>query len=84
MKKTVKDFPENVGVNDESRIRHKAKRTGFTVLRTRGLESRRREASGIGTFMLLSQDGVTLPHATLGDIAEFLQAHDQAQKRQLH
>ena len=71
-------------VKYEARLRYRAKRIGYCVVRTRGLENRRREASGIGAFILLGQDGVALSAATLDDIAEFLEAHDQAQKRQLH
>ena len=67
-------------VKDEARIRYRAKRVDYCVVRTRGLEYRRREQCGIGTFMLLSHDGVALFAATLSDIAEFL---DRAPLRQL-
>jgi hypothetical protein len=72
-------------VKYQARLRYRAKRMGYCVVLTRGLENRRREASGIGEFMLLGQDGgVALSAATLDDIAKFLEAHDRAQKRQLH
>jgi hypothetical protein len=70
---------------DESLIRCRAKRSGFCVVKTRGLEHRRRTASGAGVFMLLAPGGVTaLGAATLTDIAEFLEAHERAQWRRLH
>ncbi|MGC1826848.1 MAG: hypothetical protein WA723_14525, partial [Pseudolabrys sp.] len=65
-------------------IRYRAKRAGYCVVQTRGLENRRREQCGIGTFMLLGHDGLALSVATLSDIADFLEAHDRAQRRQLH
>jgi hypothetical protein len=72
-------------VKYEARLRYRAKRLGYSVMLTRGLENRRREASGIGAFMLLGEDGVALLHAaTLDDIAKFLQGRDQAQRRRLH
>jgi hypothetical protein len=71
-------------VKYEARLRYTAKRLGYSVMLTRGLENRRREASGIGAFMLLGQDGVALHAATLDDIAKFLQDRDRAQKQQLH
>jgi hypothetical protein len=71
-------------VKDEARIRYQAKRAGYCVVRTRGLENRRRERCGIGTFMLLGHDGVALSFATLSDIAKFLEAHDRARRRRLH
>jgi hypothetical protein len=71
-------------VKDESRIRYHAAQRGFRVMRTRGLEYKRRKQCGIGTFVLLGQDGVALSAATLSDIAEFLEAHDRTQRRQLH
>ena len=39
--------------NDESRIRYRARRRGFQVLRTPGREYRRRLACGQGDLMLL-------------------------------
>ena len=71
-------------VKDEARLRYRAKRAGYCVVRARGLEHKRRKAAGAGTYMLLSHDGVALSAATLSDIAEFLEAHDRAQRRQLH
>jgi len=72
-------------VKDEARLRYRAKRAGYCVVRTRGLEHKRRKAAGAGTYMLLSHDGVALlSTATLSDIAEFLEAHDRTQRRQLH
>jgi hypothetical protein len=58
-------------VKYQARLRYRAKRLGYSVMLTRGLENRRREASGIGAFMLLGQDGVALHAATLDDIAKF-------------
>ena len=71
-------------VKYEARIRYRAKRLGYNVMRTRGLENQRREASGVGAFVLLGRDGVALSAATLDDIAKFLEARDQSQRRQLH
>ena len=68
----------------QARLRYRAARRGFRVMQTRGLENRRREQCGIGTFMLLGHDGVALSVATLSDITDFLEAHDRAQRRQLH
>jgi hypothetical protein len=41
--------------NDESRIRYRARRRGFQVVRTRGREEKRRRACGQGDLMLLDQ-----------------------------
>ena len=71
-------------VKQQARIRYRAKRAGYCVMQTRGLEKRRRQQCGIGIFMLLIDDGVALSAATLSDIAEFLEAHDRTQRRQLH
>jgi hypothetical protein len=71
-------------VKYEAQLRYRAKRLGYSVMRTRGLEIRRREARGIGEFVLLGQDGVALHAATLDDIAKFLQDRNRAHKRQLH
>jgi hypothetical protein len=71
-------------VKYEARLRYQAKRLGYSVMRTRGLENERREASGIGAFVLIGQDGVALHTATLDDIAKFFQDRDRVQKQQLH
>ena len=71
-------------VKYQARLRYRAKRLGYCLMQTRGNENQRREQCGIGTFMLLGHDGVALSAATLSDIAEFLEAHDRAQRRQLH
>ena len=71
-------------VNFEQRLRYHAARRGYRVMRTRGLEHRRRKQCGIGTFVLRGQDGVALSAATLDDISEFLEAHERAQWRRLH
>jgi hypothetical protein len=71
-------------VKYEAQLRYRAARRGYRVMQTRGLENRRREQCGIGTFVLLGQDGVALSAATLDDISEFLEAHERAQRRQLH
>jgi hypothetical protein len=71
-------------VKYEARLRYRARRAGYCVVRTRGLEYKRRKEAGAGTYILLSHDGVALSAATLSDIAEFLRAHDRAQRRQLH
>ena len=71
-------------VKYEARLRYRAKRLGYSLMRTRGLENRRREASGVGTFVLFGPDGVALSAATLSDIAAFLQEHARAQWRRLH
>ena len=71
-------------MRDEGRIRYRAARRGFRVMQTRGLEYNRRKEAGAGTYLLLGHDGVALSAATLSDIAEFLEAHDRAQRRQLH
>jgi hypothetical protein len=81
---TLGPFEREDGVMDESRVRYRAKRAGYYVVQTRGLENKRREEAGVGTYMLLSHDGTALSAATLDDIREFLEAHDQAQRRQLH
>jgi hypothetical protein len=70
--------------NDESRIRYRARRRGFQVLRTRGREYRRRLACGQGDLMLLDADKVVLFAATLEEIAIFLKADDKAKKRLMH
>lgn len=69
---------------DESRLRYRARRAGYCLMQTRGLECKRREEAGVGTYVLLGTDGVALPVATLEDIAEFLEACDRAQRRALH
>lgn len=46
------NFPENVGVNDESRIRYHAARRGFRVMHMRGLECTRRQETGAGPYSL--------------------------------
>jgi hypothetical protein len=73
-------------VNAESRIRYHAARRGFRVMQTRGREYDRRKQTAGGTYMLINEttNGVALAVATLGDIAKFLKAHDQVQRRQLH
>jgi hypothetical protein len=70
--------------NDESRIRYRARRRGFQVVRTRGREYRRRLACGQGGLMLSDADKVVLFAATLEEIAIFLRAHDKAKKRLMH
>lgn len=67
-------------VNDESRIRYRARRRGFSVMQTRGAECRRREQAGIGTYLLLDQstNSTALHAATLHDIADFLKTHHHA------
>jgi hypothetical protein len=60
--------------NDESRIRYRARRRGFQVVRTRGREQRRRLACDQGDLMLLDADRVVLFAATLEEIAIFLKA----------
>ena len=72
------------GVKYEARIRYRAARRGYRVMQTRGLEHNRRKEAGAGTYVLLGHDGVALSAARLSDIAEFLEAHDRAQRRQLH
>jgi hypothetical protein len=42
-----------MSVNDESRIRRRAMRHGFQVMRTRERERERRRQSGAGAYMLL-------------------------------
>ena len=71
-------------VKQQARLRYRAKRLGYCLMQTRGIENQRREASGVGTFVLFGPDGVALSAATLSDIAEFLEAHDRTQRRQLH
>ena len=73
-----------IGPNDESRIRYRARRRGFQVLRTRGREYRRRLACGQGDLMLLDADKVVLFAATLEEIAMFRKADDKAKKRLMH
>jgi hypothetical protein len=77
---------DDVDVGDEGRIRYQAARRGFRVMQTRGLECKRREEAGVGTYMLINEtnNGVALFAATLGDIAAFLKVHDQARQRQFH
>jgi hypothetical protein len=55
-------------------------------MQTRGLECKRREETGAGTYLLVNHaaNGVALFAATLGDIAAILKAHDRQQRRQLH
>jgi hypothetical protein len=69
---------------DEGRVRYHARRRGFYVMETRGLEHKRREAADVGTYMLLAADGVALFTATLEDIAAFLARQDKAKRRQSH
>ena len=58
---------------------------GFRVMRTRGLECKRRQEAGAGIYVLFDQaTNVVLPAATLADIAEFLQDRDRTRRRQLH
>ena len=71
-------------VRYEAQLRYRAKRLGYSVMQTRGLENLRRETSGNGTFVLLGPDSVVLHAATLNDIEKFLQDRDRAQKKQLH
>jgi hypothetical protein len=71
-------------VKYEAQLRYRAKRLGYSVMRTRGRENQRRKASGIGAFVLLGQGGVALHAATLDDIAKFLQNRARAQKQPLH
>ena len=70
-------------VKYQARLRYRAKRLGYCLIQTRGVENWRREATGVGTFVLLGRDGVALSAATLEDIAAFLQEHDRAQRRYL-
>ena len=60
-------------VKQQARIRYRAKRLGYCLMQTRGIENQRREASGVGTFVLFGPDGVALSAATLEDIAAFLE-----------
>jgi hypothetical protein len=54
-------------------------------MRTRGLENKRRRASGVGEFVLLGHDGsVPLAVATLNDLASFLWRERQGHKHHLH
>ena len=69
-------------VKQQARLRYRAKRLGYCLMQTRGVENQRRDASGAGTFVLFGPDGVALSAATLEDIAAFLQ--DRAHRRQLH
>jgi hypothetical protein len=50
----------------------------------KGIENERREASGIGAFVLIGQDGAALHTATLDDIAKFFSGSRRVQKQQLH
>jgi hypothetical protein len=68
----------------EAKIRYRAMRRGFQVMRVRGRESERRQASGRGDLMLIDDSKVVLFTATLEDIAMFLKAHDVAQRRKLN
>ena len=70
--------------NDESRIRYRARRRGFQVVRTRGREQRRRLTRGQGDLILMDADRVVLFAATLQEIATFLTAHDKGRKRLMH
>jgi hypothetical protein len=69
---------------DDGYIRYHARRRGFQVVRTRGREHERRKKAGLGTFMLLGDDGVALFEATLADIAHFLRNNDCARQSRLH
>ena len=69
---------------DDGYLRYHARRRGFQVVTTRGREHRRREKAGLGTFMLLGDDGVVLFEATLADIAHFLKNRDRARQSRLH
>lgn len=72
-------------VKNEGRIRYRAAQRGFRVMRTRGLECKRRQEAGAGIYVLFDQaTNVVLPAATLADIAEFLQDRDRTRRRQLH
>jgi hypothetical protein len=69
---------------DDGYVRYHARRRGFQVITTRGREHKRREKAGLGTFMLLGDDGVVLFEATLADIAHFLKNHDYVRQSRLH
>jgi hypothetical protein len=75
---------ETLDPNDESRIRNRARRRRFQITRVRGREAERRLASGQGDLMLLGADRVVLFAATLDEIAAFLEAHDEENKRSMH
>jgi hypothetical protein len=70
----------------EGRIRYRAARCGFYLTQTRGLENKRREDAGVGTYMLIDQqtESVALFAATLSDINEFLQDRSHAKQPRLH
>ena len=65
---------------DAASIRYRAKRCGFYAMQTRGIEARRRREAGVGTWMLLSANGVEIFATTLGGIAEFLEQHGHKAK----
>ncbi len=69
-----------IDLNDESRIRHRARRRGFHVLRTRGRERKRRAAMGQGELMLSDAYKVVLFAATLEEIAAFLEGPKEIPK----
>ena len=58
-------------VKQQARLRYRAKRLGYCLMQTRGIENWRREASGVGTFVLLGHDGVALSAATLRILLRF-------------
>ena len=72
---------EHLDVNNESRIRHRAKRRGFYVLQTRGSEAERRQATGQGDLMLLAANRVVIFAATPGDIAACPDSRDATAAR---
>ena len=58
-------------VKQQARLRYRAKRLGYCLMQTRGIENQRREASGVGTFVLFGPDGVALSAATLRILQRF-------------
>jgi hypothetical protein len=63
--------------HEESRIRRRATRRGFQVIRMRGRESERRASLALGDLMLIdtTANTVALFAATFPEIAEFLDAY---------
>jgi hypothetical protein len=60
---------------DESVVRYQARRRGYQMMRVRGRELARREAAGVGHYMLTEPTGVVLFEATLEGIAAFLSSN---------
>jgi hypothetical protein len=66
---------------DEHNVRYHARKRGFQIIRVRGREAGRRNALGLGSYMLIDDERVHLFAASLSEIADYVVENYSARRR---